>query len=426
MRRSLVVLTALALTIASLCGAAQSDHLDTLTGPITAISSSGDFDIAGHHVLSSNAHLCTQVKDDSKSVAEKCQDSGIGPKSFFIGEQLKVAGSNHQANHGFAASKVFILTPAGDLSGTAVIDLVPVHHTSDSAGYFVRADGYLLLITPQSKLTFTASLGSLADVAAGQWIQYSGTLQADGTVRIDSATIYPDLVSHREAKLRKDTDYDPSQVPYEEAQDQLSTEFLLSYYKHIGPWPDAAMQARIQRIGNSLVPAWQRALPDSDPAKINFRFAAVNQKHFGEGFDLPSGVILLPRQIVERMQNDDQLAALIADNMAQVLEKDTLRMLPISHETLATGLAGDAAGVFVPGLDLAIGLAGAAARAHARGLQVVQSGRVSLCLMHDAGYDIQQAPLAWWLLAGKKDEPLAKIGIYSRRDPLQFHRPRLA
>jgi hypothetical protein len=28
-----------------------------------------------------------------------------------------------------------------------------------------------------------------------------------------------------------------------------------------------------------------------------------------------------------------------------------------------------------------------------------QSGRVSLGLMHDAGYDITQAPEAWWTLA---------------------------
>ncbi len=28
-----------------------------------------------------------------------------------------------------------------------------------------------------------------------------------------------------------------------------------------------------------------------------------------------------------------------------------------------------------------------------------QSGRVSLELLHDAGYDIDQAPIAWWLLS---------------------------
>jgi hypothetical protein len=33
-----------------------------------------------------------------------------------------------------------------------------------------------------------------------------------------------------------------------------------------------------------------------------------------------------------------------------------------------------------------------------------QSGRISLGLLHDAGYDINQAPMTWWLLvAGKPD-----------------------
>jgi hypothetical protein len=413
MLRPLIVLAVLAPTCVSLPCLAQSDRRDPLTGPITAISPAGDFDVSGHHVLGGNAHLCVHVKGDLDGVTEKCnEDSTLDPKTLFIGEQVKVSGNSHQPKHGFAASKIFILPPAtGNLSGTAIIDSIPVTQSPNPAERLLRADGYLLRITPESKLTFGASLGSLADISTDQWIQYTGALQADGTVRIDSAAIFANTVSSREAKLRKETDYDPTQVPYEEAQDQLSTEFLVSYYKHIGPWPDPAMQSRVQRIGNSLVPAWQRALPGSDPAKINFRFAVVNQKNFGAGFNLPSGVILLTRQVVERIPNDDQLAALIADSMAQVLEKDSLRMTAVDRGALATELAGDAAGIFLPGLDLATGIVGNAARNHVRGLQLAQSSRVSLCLLHDAGYDIQQAPLAWWVLAGKKDEPIEKIGL---------------
>ena len=43
-----------------------------------------------------------------------------------------------------------------------------------------------------------------------------------------------------------------------------------------------------------------------------------------------------------------------------------------------------------------------------------QSGRVSLSLLSDAGYDIHQAPLAWWLLASKKPKDLADISLPSR------------
>ena len=43
-----------------------------------------------------------------------------------------------------------------------------------------------------------------------------------------------------------------------------------------------------------------------------------------------------------------------------------------------------------------------------------QSGRVSLGLLHDAGFDIDQAPVAWWLLASNKPEPTSRISMPHR------------
>ena len=43
-----------------------------------------------------------------------------------------------------------------------------------------------------------------------------------------------------------------------------------------------------------------------------------------------------------------------------------------------------------------------------------QSGRVSLGLLHDAGYDITQAPIAWWLLAKSSAHDLSSIPLPPR------------
>jgi hypothetical protein len=43
-----------------------------------------------------------------------------------------------------------------------------------------------------------------------------------------------------------------------------------------------------------------------------------------------------------------------------------------------------------------------------------QSGRVSLGLLKNAGYDIDQAPVAWWLLASRKPRPVSEIAIPDR------------
>ena len=315
------------------------------------------------------------------------------------------------------ASKVVpINTPPAGVSGTAIIDLVPSAQPANPKERIVRADGYLLRITPDTKLNLAAPLKSLAEVSTNQWIQYSGMQQADGTVTVHSASITPNTVSGTEDKLRNKTDYDPSKVPDDAHQSNFSKAFIGIDPKRIPPYRDDAMQARVERIGQSLVPAYQRALPDGDPAKINFRFQVIDLKYLRDAVNMPSGVIVIPFQIVERMQNDYQLATVLADNIAENLEKDALRIRPLAIGSTA-GTVAQLATMTVPFVGLAttlgsIGLDGSAA--HVVSLQLAQSGRVSLCLLHDAGYNIEQAPLAWWLLAGKPGKPIDHVDVPPR------------
>lgn len=267
---------------------------------------------------------------------------------------------------------------------------------------------------PDTKLTLAPPLKSLAEVSTNQWIRYRGVQQSDGIVMVNAAVITANDVSGTEDKLRKNTEYDPSKVADDAHQSGISKAFKGVDYKRIPPWHDDAMQARVERIGNSLIPAWQRALPEGDPAKINFRFQVIDEKKVRDAIYLPSGVIVVPHQVVERMQNDDQLATVLADNIAENLEKDVLHMVSVGRKVLAADIAGDVAGAFVPGLGLATNLAGGGAGSHAQNLELQQSGRVSLCLLHDAGYNIDQAPLAWWLLAAKPGKPLDQVAIPPR------------
>ena len=65
-----------------------------------------------------------------------------------------------------------------------------------------------------------------------------------------------------------------------------------------------------------------------------------------DAITLPSGVIAVPYQVVERMQNDDQLATVLADNIAENLEKDSVRMVPVNRETFPAGLTRITQGLF--------------------------------------------------------------------------------
>lgn len=74
-------------------------------------------------------------------------------------------------------------------------------------------------------------------------------------------------------------------------------------------------------------------------------------------------------------------------------------------------ISGDAGGFFVPGLSL-VTLAANYGAASTIGRHIEeQSGRVSLNLLHDAGYDIYEAPKAWWLLAPKKPKDISEIKL---------------
>ncbi len=382
--RSRVFLLATALCLPTLAAAQDDYHLP---GYVTAVLPAGAFDIEGVHIRITPT---TQWRIHTGSSTT----STSAPTAFYLGETLDATGYLDHATHTLTATRIDLVpTSTATVSGTAIIDLIPpaTQATSDKV---VRADGFLLRITEKTRLTFTAPLTSIADIATNQWIDYSGVQQLDGTVLLDNASIGRNTVGKSEDKLRTKTDYNPDTVTEADHQGGVSKFFKGTDVRRIPPVGNEDMLARVQRIGQSLIPAYQRALPDTDPTKIHFRFQVIDTTKWRDAVTMPSGVIVVPRQVIERMQNDDQLATVIADNIAENLEKDAYRLVPAGHRILAADIAGDVAGVFIPGAGIATGLTTGGIAKHLVTVQLRQSGRVSLDLLHDAGYDIDQAPLA--------------------------------
>jgi predicted Zn-dependent protease len=174
------------------------------------------------------------------------------------------------------------------------------------------------------------------------------------------------------------------------------------------------MQQRVESIGEALIPAYQGDLPDNDPSKINFRFQVVDQPKLRDALTLSNGIILVPQQVVDRLKNDSQLATVLADNIACALEKQQLRQIPAGRAMTAGDVALIVGGAFVPGL----GFAGPAGMMAGGAVMIrraeEQSGRVSLVLLHRAGYDLAEAPITWWILGSSKEKPLEKTGMPAR------------
>ncbi|WP_433965269.1 hypothetical protein [Tunturiibacter gelidiferens] len=409
MLRRICVALALFSALSTPSATAQNQPLP-LEGFVTRAVSFADFDADGLHVLFSRE---TRVRVGNTFVTDPATSG-----SPYVGQPVSIVGRQQRGKHQIKAEEiVFLPVPERKVSGFAVIDRVL--SPSASKEILVRADGYPILVNASTQITFKTPFASLSQITTNIWIAFHGKLREDGTVLAETAIFTQNIVQDREDKLLAKTDYDPSAVPDDSKQNVARKFFLGVDLKKIPPVHDAAMQARINHIGESLIPRYQRDLPDTDETKIDFRFQLVDQPKWHDAVTTPGGVILVPRHIVERLQNDSQLAAVLADNIGTALEKQTYFAMPKNQAILAANLGGTAAGFFVPGLGLATGIATFSSAKTIYSHQIQQSGRVGLGLLHDAGYDINEAPLAWWTIAAKNtadptatDPPDRSLNLY--------------
>lgn len=390
---------------------AQDAFTPLLEGYVTTKVSDTSFEINGRHVLcDAQTKYAVQRERTSDNI------SSLGTP--YLGELMQVFGRYEHGRKMIRATRVVIELVPVRLSGHGVIDRIL---TAPAEGeHLVRADGYPLLVQKTTTVQYLTPLRSAADIGTNVWVDYAGTQRADGVVVLSKAVFRQNMIAKREEKLREKSDYDPESVPADAHQGSLSKAFVGIKTKEIPPYGDDAMQARVRRIGENLIPAYQRVMPDSDPGKIRFRFEVIDEAHRRSEYYYPGGVLLVPRQVVERMQNDDQLAEIIASGIAATIEKQDYSRLN-AHDTMKAGqIAADVGGAFVPGLGLAALGANAGAASHMERIDGEQRRRVSLSLMHDAGYDLDEAPKAWWLLASKKPKsvlegaiPLASLYLYA-------------
>jgi predicted Zn-dependent protease len=167
---------------------------------------------------------------------------------------------------------------------------------------------------------------------------------------------------------------------------------------------DQVLHDRLQRIGTKLIPQFQRSLADDDPRKIPFLFYAVDDEDMRNFICAPrGGLIFYPRYLIERMQNEDQLAAALAMPIAVVLQRQGLgkemREWPAVRDELST-VALYATIPYFGAFPLDIMGALPDHRIPVRIQE--QVGRIAISLVADAGYDPWQAPEAFELLVARR------------------------
>jgi hypothetical protein len=297
--------------------------------------------------------------------------------------------------------------PEQKLSGVAVV----IRIASTDGDPLFYADGYRIRVLPGTVTAFSGSLKTLADVAPGDWIHFEGARDATGMLVTHKAEFFSPgsrkaLTSMGPRKAKHAPDYQP--VTHDAILDANGhfvgphTKVRLSDAGGPCGWhrvpADPSLQERVKRIGMQLVPTFQKQLAPDNPSRIPFRFYAVEDDKVRSVFACNAGLVLVPKNVVERLHSDDQLAAVLADGIAFNLQRQLVTVSPLDlvvagSEVAAitlfpTGyIAGEAVGVIVD---------------HEIEVRLQREfARIALQLVDNAGFDPWQAPEAWRLLAPK-------------------------
>lgn len=308
------------------------------------------------------------------------------------GEFVTATGRRNRKTGILQAKTLLVNQPTAkqQISGTAVIDRLPRLLPQNSAYTgTVYADGYILHVTPATKITLPAG----DSFTAPNWITYAATLQKDNTYLATTITFAPDQPGPKDTHYKKNTDHHfrPGKCP------TGALVVVRLFRACFATVPNAQIQAYVTAVGDSLIPQWQRNLPATDPAKIHFHFYVVQRnRRLGFTASDDAGTVIIPTNVLFKLQNKAQLAALLSADVAVAITQHYFRTRierrTASGAILASELAMDTVvpfGGFIPMF------AGGAAYDQAAYIPQLESHyRIGLRYLAAAHYDVYQAPIA--------------------------------
>ena len=160
--------------------------------------------------------------------------------------------------------------------------------------------------------------------------------------------------------------------------------------------PDPDVQAYVASIGRRLIPAYQAELRNDDPRKIPFQFHVVVDKT-PNAFATANGVVVLHSGMLNLLDNEAQLAAIVGHEIAHATHEHTWRQGQHRKKTrIGLMIAGALATAYgIDGVEnLTTLITSAMQSGYSRDLEN-QADRLGLQYMYAAGYDPREAPAVW-------------------------------
>ena len=411
----------------------------TIHGYVTAVHPPNGFDVDGE-VVTTTAETRYGPIGSKDPVA-----GGSVVDDVRIGGWVEVVGDEDRNAKTLMARIVFF--HGDDVRTHEGLGLI-VRVIATTPDLVFAADGYIIRVTTQTEISLAKNMKSATDLRAGQWVVYEGKLDHSGLLVADKVRFLADKqMQENQGQGPADSSH-PPETPSGDADlaakdissppnDALcqtgdlaieGDEILLGNYKVSG-YPtykiskDRDLQARVRRIGISLIPGYQNRLAPEDPSKIHFLFCVVDdgaREEFTSPATFQAGWVLVPAPLAMRFKSDDQLAAVLADGIARSVQKQAPPVIQVTPAGVveAAGLVG---ANFIPGGGLvAYAVASSTFGKYADRASEEQHERIALQLMADAGYDPWQSPEAWRLAKPKKLPPDTSTLKYPDRSGYQL------
>jgi len=234
-------------------------------------------------------------------------------------------------------------------------------------------------------------LQSLSDIGPGVYLTYKGVENLNGSL------IASDVVFVKNEKTKQEKElWHKLRIKEKESKKANSFDKMKLGGTEYKVLQEDEIQEYVNRLGKSLVPEYQRNLPDDDENKIPFRFVVIHEKDFNAGA-YATGTVVINHDVFNFIENEAQLAFLLSHEIAHATQEHAVRQMNDRKKTrtwLKIGaIASYAMGYGLIARSLAI-TEQAMQAGYARSVEN-QADRIGMANMIQSGYDPREAPRVW-------------------------------
>jgi Zn-dependent protease with chaperone function len=401
--------------------AAQTRVRDVkIRGYVTEVRSPTSFDIEDYRI-SRDEGFVLDFENASPEITFSLDD-------IRVGVELEVRGQLNEATGELKAKSISVdLEQFKPLKQTAIVSARPegIELMDGSWAGELRADGQIIRVTKPTLVLFKPTkrekklaerkqkeqpqadaeeeegferLNSLDQVTVGMLMTYVGKRDREtGRILAERVEFSNNDLEDGEAKL-----WTSLKTSVKTAEALKPGELKIDEIGKFKLLPNQAVQDYVAAIGRSLIPAYQSDLALDDPLRIPFQFHVVLNDE-ANAFATPNGIVVVHSGLIELLDNEAQLAAVVGHEIAHSTHEHTWRQREYhKKKRLAIGIAGAVAAAYGLGdlADVANLVNAAVVNGHQRSLEN-QSDRVGLEYMVRAGYDPREAPAVWKRMAKK-------------------------